>query len=166
MHSNKYDYSEIKEYINNNTNYNIICRKHGIFKQTAASHLNGQGCPICAKIMLVGFSRTKYINRYKDKICTLYVLHCFNENESFYKIGITSDKIHRRYSSNIKMPYNYETIFNIKGSSQYVWDKEAELKSKLISKYLPLIPFGGSLTECYTDLNEIKSYILPSSIDN
>ena len=159
MHSNKYDYSEIKEYINNSTKYNIICKEHGSFLQRANDHLNGQGCPECGKRNLVGFRRSNYININKDRICTLYVIHCFNNEESFYKLGITSGKINRRYKCLKSIPYNYETIFNIKGSSQYVWDKEAELKSKLNSKYIPLIPFGGSLTECYTDLDEIKSLI-------
>lgn len=159
MHSNKYDYSEIKEYINNSTKYNIICKEHGSFLQRANDHLNGQGCPECGKRNLVGFRRSNYININKDRICTLYVIHCFNNEESFYKLGITSGKINRRYKCSKSMPYNYEVIFNIKGSAEDVWNKEAGLKSKLNSKYIPLIPFGGSLTECYTDLDEIKSYI-------
>jgi hypothetical protein len=47
IHYNKYDYS-IVEYINNAIKINIICRTHGIFEQTPASHLSGSGCPKCA----------------------------------------------------------------------------------------------------------------------
>ena len=48
QHNNSYDYS-IVDYVNNSTKVNIICGKHGIFKQTPASHLNGCGCPKCAE---------------------------------------------------------------------------------------------------------------------
>ena len=45
-HKNKYDYSLVK-YEKNNRKVDIICHKHGLFKQTPAAHLKGQGCPIC-----------------------------------------------------------------------------------------------------------------------
>lgn len=47
IHDNKYDYSRVN-YINNNTNIEIVCPKHGKFKQTPDSHLHGRGCPKCA----------------------------------------------------------------------------------------------------------------------
>lgn len=42
----KYDYSNVK-YINNSTDVDIICPKHGIFKQTPGNHLKGENCPKC-----------------------------------------------------------------------------------------------------------------------
>lgn len=45
-HHNKYDYS-ISEYTGTFGFINIKCLKHGIFKQRANNHLNGQGCPQC-----------------------------------------------------------------------------------------------------------------------
>lgn len=48
MHKNKYDYSKIN-YINNHIKICIICPKHGKFYQTPANHLQGCGCPECAK---------------------------------------------------------------------------------------------------------------------
>ncbi len=46
-HKYKYDYSLVKfEKIINKIE--IICKKHGLFKQSAASHLNGTGCPTCS----------------------------------------------------------------------------------------------------------------------
>ena len=100
-----------------------------------------------------------YIDKYKNKLCTFYILECNNENESFYKIGITSSSIKRRYQSKRFMPYNYNIVLELKGSSQYVWDLETKLKQNLKNSYRPLIPFGGSHTECYTDIDEIKLYI-------
>lgn len=45
-HGDKYNYENV-EYINNNTKVCIICREHGEFWQTPASHWNGCGCPMC-----------------------------------------------------------------------------------------------------------------------
>jgi len=47
-HADKYDYSKVN-YINNNTNVIIICKKHGEFLQQPNNHLNGQNCPNCRK---------------------------------------------------------------------------------------------------------------------
>jgi len=46
VHNNLYDYSQSK-YISGNKKINIICKKHGIFKQTPESHLQYHGCPKC-----------------------------------------------------------------------------------------------------------------------
>ncbi len=46
IHGSFYDYSII-DYKNNSTKIKIICPKHGIFLQTPAHHLRGQGCPKC-----------------------------------------------------------------------------------------------------------------------
>jgi len=46
IHGDKYDYSLVK-YKNARTKIDIICHKHGVFKQTAPHHLNGVGCPTC-----------------------------------------------------------------------------------------------------------------------
>ena len=47
VHGDKYNYSKV-EYVNSHTNICIICPKHGEFRQTPKSHLNGSGCPKCA----------------------------------------------------------------------------------------------------------------------
>jgi ssDNA-binding Zn-finger/Zn-ribbon topoisomerase 1 len=46
VHGNTYLYS-LTSYINKRVKVNIICRKHGIFKQLPYSHLNGNGCTKC-----------------------------------------------------------------------------------------------------------------------
>lgn len=51
-HNNEpiYNY-QLTEYVNNRTKVKIICNKlgHGVFLKTPDKHLQGQGCPICAK---------------------------------------------------------------------------------------------------------------------
>ena len=46
IHNNKYDYSK-SHYENNYTTIEIICLKHGIFKQIPSNHMSGTGCPKC-----------------------------------------------------------------------------------------------------------------------
>lgn len=46
VHGDRYDYS-VTDYINTHSNIDIVCKKHGIFKQRASDHLNGSGCPEC-----------------------------------------------------------------------------------------------------------------------
>lgn len=46
IHGDKYDYSLVR-YENVTKKIQIICKKHGIFEQSASSHLRGFGCQIC-----------------------------------------------------------------------------------------------------------------------
>ena len=51
IHNGKYDYSKSK-YIDMNTPVTIICKSHGEFEQTPASHIHSkQGCPKCGLII-------------------------------------------------------------------------------------------------------------------
>lgn len=46
-HGNKYDYSKV-DYKKSNKDVIIICKKHGEFSQTPATHLRGSGCKKCS----------------------------------------------------------------------------------------------------------------------
>lgn len=46
IHQSKYGYDEVI-YRNNKTKINIICFKHGVFKQRPDDHLKGVGCKFC-----------------------------------------------------------------------------------------------------------------------
>lgn len=48
LHNDKYDYSNVV-YVNSRTKVKIICSKHGEFEQLPSSHLQGNGCPKCAR---------------------------------------------------------------------------------------------------------------------
>jgi len=75
VHGTKYDYSLV-EYENNRIKLNIICKKHGVFKQDAKSHLNGNGCSLCISSkgeemiedILTSFG-LKYEREFKFKDC-------------------------------------------------------------------------------------------------
>ena len=48
IHGDKYDYSKV-EYINSRQKVYMICPEHGEFWQTPNAHIQGSGCPKCAK---------------------------------------------------------------------------------------------------------------------
>lgn len=48
VHNGKYDYSQT-DYVRSRDKVTIICPKHGSFEQLASSHLQGFGCPKCAR---------------------------------------------------------------------------------------------------------------------
>jgi len=89
VHGNTYDYVGLV-YITDQVKVPITCRVHGIFYQTPLNHLQGQGCPICARV-------SNSINyRFMDDVDTiLYVLYI--PAHDVYKIGVTRRTISARY---------------------------------------------------------------------
>lgn len=90
IHNNKYNY-ELVNYINSYSKIPIICKVHGIFKQSPNSHLAGQNCPKCAinynkgldKFIIEAiiihkgkyiYSKSKYINN-KVKLIIICLYH-------------------------------------------------------------------------------------------
>ncbi len=151
LHKDVYEYSKVN-FINSKEKITITCRNHGDFEQTPNSHLNKQGCPQCGNES--HWKRSDYIKKANGRICTFYTLRCFNENEEFYKIGITVRTIQERYSTIKKMPYRYEIISQVYGEAGFIWDLELTEKRNLRDfHYLPKIEFGGSKNECFTYYN-------------
>lgn len=66
VHGTKYDYSETI-YVDSRTKLDIICPEHGRFTQLAASHLQGNGCPDCAKIWSDSHRRNLQISSRKSR---------------------------------------------------------------------------------------------------
>jgi len=69
VHNNRYDYSLV-DYIDSYTKVNILCKEHGIFDQSPANHISGQGCSVCAKVKkyttveFVELSKCAHNNKY------------------------------------------------------------------------------------------------------
>lgn len=83
-HNGRYNYSDVN-YINGETKINILCLKHGIFKQPSNTHLRGAGCPKCASEInndrrKIPFDNFVYRANIKHKNRFSYV-------ESTYKYG-------------------------------------------------------------------------------
>ena len=75
IHGDRYDYSLV-DYEASNKKVDIICKKHGKFKQNPNNHLIGQGCPICknskGENLISEFLKSNeidYIREHKFKDC-------------------------------------------------------------------------------------------------
>lgn len=158
-----YNYEKFK-YINSHFKTVITCLKHGDFLQTPSNHMNGQGCPKCSSENKPG--GMKWWLNTKGKIGTLYILKCYNPQEEFVKIGITSKNIKERYRSKKLMPYEYEILKQYEYSNKqipFLLEKHLLEKFKA-KKYIPNISFGGSKKECFririeTVEKEIKKWL-------
>jgi hypothetical protein len=93
VHGNKYDYSLIKEYINNSSPLDIVCHAkykngatHGIFKQSYQCHVTMKsGCPRCS---LNGFSKSQI--EWLEFIMLNFNIKIINiKNDKEYKIDDT-----------------------------------------------------------------------------
>lgn len=147
-HNFLYGYSKTN-YISSKEKVTIECPVHGDFKQIPTKHIAGGGCQQCGNES--HWKRSDYIKKAKSRICTYYIIRCFNGDEEFYKIGITMNSVRERYRQIEKMPYNYEIISEIYGEAGVIWDMELSEKRKLKDfNYQPNIVFGGSKTECFT----------------
>lgn len=124
---------------------------YGIFK-----------CPLCGNLWEASINNIKTgnvksccnyqkdINYFKwdtlSKFAALYYVRLYNENESFYKIGVTMRSVHTRMA---KIPYNYELIITYHGDPKELLQFENRFKRLYRKhKYVPLLKFGG-YTECF-----------------
>lgn len=154
VHKNLYDYSLVK-YSGSLNNVKIICQVHGVFEQKANVHLSGSGCALCN--CYNGYSKTKYVElcnkRYKG-LSNFYIIKLYNNEESFYKIGITCKGLQDRYKQSQLNEYFKEDILFIEQLSvDLIFDLEKFLISKYSKyKYIPLdLNFDGK-TECISFL--------------
>lgn len=152
IHGDKFIYLK-ENYIKNTQKMDIICPKHGVFVQSPKKHLETtHGCPKCADDLgvLNGHSRSNYIIKSCGRTTAVYVIRCFNDIESFYKIGISFNWKDRYYENTERLPYKFEVIQFIEGDAGTMWDFELFLKRLYNSyHYVPKLSFHGSKTECY-----------------
>lgn len=134
-----YCYSDTK-YKNGSSYLFINCFTHGKFKQRASKHLEGSGCPDCAK---TGFSVSKN--------ATLYVLKADN----ITKVGITNLPVRVRLnavSNDSGKTFEVVKLFDFK-SGQACTDIETNLLRELRKSHRnPSVKFDG-YTECFYDVD-------------
>jgi hypothetical protein len=164
VHKDRYDYSNTI-YINSRTKLDVLCNFHGLFNQYPQNHIAGNGCPKCAweefKNNANGYLREGYIKIAKGRKAIIYLIKCKDDNEEFYKIGKTINKLNKRFIKS-NLPYMFEEIVIYEQEADYIFDLETELHKKYkLYSYNPDKVFGG-YTECYNlDLpidNIINSY--------
>lgn len=159
VHGNSYDYSETIYGKNAHNKVKIICKKHGVFEQIPNSHLSGRGCIKCHK-EFNRFLKKEWVKNGKGRTGILYLIKFVGNNEIFYKIGITFVSVKSRYKGK-EYKYKYEIISQIKSTDlNYIWDLEHLIKKKLKpDRYLPKIPFPGSVTECFNKITTVSDII-------
>jgi len=158
-HNMKYNYS-LTSYIHSRKSVDIICPIHNKFSQLACNHLQGRGCPTCC-FEIIGWGKDKFIKSSQNKECIFYIINCYNNDENFYKIGLTNRNVKTRYKGKKVMPYKYKIIKEIKSTDpEYIWDIENKLKRLLKEfKYNPIIYFPGASTECFTNVNILEKVL-------
>ncbi|MGO3920834.1 hypothetical protein [Acinetobacter venetianus] len=84
-----------------------------------------------------------------------YLIKCWNKEETFFKLGVTSNHILTRYGTVKAMPYEWTILLEHPGTAEEVYDMEVKFKGQMQAyAYTPSIPFNGSKTECYLQLTE------------
>lgn len=158
VHKNKYDYSQVIYGKNAHDKVKVICKEHGEFMVSPNSHLSkSTNCPTCMK-RNTGWTKTSWKNSCLGKVAKLYIIKCFNEEESFFKIGITNkSNIKQRFYHKSLMPYSYKIIKVIESKEDpiYIYDLERILhKLHKDFKYKPKIKFVGD-TECFIKIQKV-----------
>lgn len=161
IHNFRYEYN-LKSLKGVKEKIKISCKEHGEFLQTVSAHLNGQGCPKCGHLHIkeirqqnpTGWSYSNWEKAAKNSknfdSFKLYIIECWNENEKFYKIGRTFQKIEKRFPQKTALPYNYKIINIIcSNNSIEIFNLENTLKKENKEyKYVPKIKFHG-MYECF-----------------
>lgn len=162
-HGDRYDYSKVV-YSGIFSKVEIICKEHGSFFQSAKLHRDGCGCPKCA--ITIDHTRASYIKlceAYAGGKSHLYIIQCSNEDELFYKVGISYRGAILRFNSKGKMPYDFKILCEIKGDVEFVWDLEKKIHKLLRQhRFIPKKSFHGA-TECFSKIShsvkELIQYI-------
>ena len=109
---------------------------------------------------MLGFSRTDFTESCEENKAYLYIINCYNDNEKFFKIGITKHlDLKGRFNSYSTMPYKFEIIKQIQTLPSIVFDLETKLHQLCKPfKYIPMLSFGGE-QECFTNISEALTYV-------
>jgi hypothetical protein len=83
-HGDKYDYSLVTKdtFVDAHTDIEIICKKHGKYKQTPSDHLSGRGCYWCGKESMAkkqALTREEVIRRCNEIFDNKYDYSLFTE---------------------------------------------------------------------------------------
>lgn len=139
-----YDFSQVKFNKDLDSRVRIKCPVYGWINTVAKKLLAGRGCVKCNRPSLM------------DHGAMIYIIHCFDDVEDFYKIGITTKSLELRFPDPTRMPYNYEVLSLQNGDRKKLYCFENLLLNKLKDfQYLPRKMFAGR-TECFSNIDPIR----------
>lgn len=144
-------------YINTQTAMKWECLDCGlIFPRTLIALLTkAPSCPDCGD---GNYTSTNITNAERNKEewlkvpAIVYKLYCWNDTESFNKIGNTTRTVKLRFSGKSNMPYEYniiEEIYTNRYEATYLEEKLKDEHKEF--QYIPKIHFGG-YKECFSKL--------------
>lgn len=144
-HGDKYDYRNV-EYSGSKSAVDIICRSHGVFSQNPSSHLSGSGCPECNSL---GYFNEGFFRNHperKNDPALRYIVKLELEGEIFYKIGVTTNTVERRFAGE----RHIVTILDVLYDSLYACflDEQELLERNSSMAYTPINRLKGGNTEC------------------
>jgi len=155
IHNNKYTYKYSK-YINSKEKVEIVCKEHGTFFKSPAFHLMGEGCQKCVNVGRDSWSYSSWEKQGRKsknfESFKLYIIKCWNDKETFFKVGKTFKPISKRFRSIRVMPYKFEIVYEEIGEALYISKLEKKYQKELKKyKYIPLKQFDGC-KECFTNI--------------
>lgn len=165
VHGEKYDYTLV-EYVSARRKVKIACPIHGVFEQTPDAHIS-KGCRKCADEDLPGAYSLKILRRnpaLASKPSVLYYLKFeSNAGEMFYKVGITTTSVSKRFAGYAVAGYQIESLSKVRLSLLEAFEREQHLLKAHCRhcKYRPLkgnrkgFKFGGG-SECFSTPLPIK----------
>lgn len=139
-----YDFSQVRFDKDVDLLVRVRCPRHGWINTKAKKLLAGRGCVSCNTESLM------------DQGAMIYIIRCFDSQEEFYKIGITTKSIEQRFIFPALMPYEYEVLSLQNGDRKKLYKFEALLLRLLKKyKYKPKKSFTGQ-TECFSNIEPIR----------
>lgn len=159
VHGDRYNYTQV-DYVSARRKVAIVCPIHGVFEQTPDSHLSG-GCRQCANEELPGAYSLKVLMRnpvLAGKPSILYYIKFDAESgEMFYKVGVTTTSVIKRFAGYAAAGYRVKKIREIKLPLLEAFNREQYLLKNHCErfKHRPLkgnrkgFVFGGG-SECFS----------------
>lgn len=135
------------------------CCKKPFLKRPSVIKNNNFCSRICQQQVQRAEDQRTWVERAGGRPATLYLIRLFDDNESFYKVGVTISSVAKRYQNKKELAgYEYEIVATHTSSSAlriYEWEQSLlETFSNL--KYTPSRQFAGWL-ECISDAGQILS---------
>lgn len=139
-----YDFSKVVFDKDVDSLVKIKCPKCGWVRTKAKKLLAGRGCTTCNDRSLM------------DQGAMIYILHCYDQNEDFYKVGITTKSMEIRFPDRSSLPYDYDVLTLQNGDRKKLYQFES-LLLRLLRKYRyrPKKKFNGR-TECFSNIDPIR----------
>jgi len=158
-HGEKYDLTNI-EYNGINEIVKVGCPIHGEFETVAYYLSQGRGCQKCVGLAGLNHYSEEQISKLglSEIACILYSIKLIDKtnNQTIYKIGITTKGIEYRFES-LKRTHTIEIIdFKESSLSECKLLEIKLLKDNLEYKLIPENKFSG-FTECFVKPIELRS---------